>query len=304
MVDFVKYMHIERLGGIEVEGILDGIVYIFPKIDGTNGQIWWEPHKTVNTAGTIRCGSRNRELSIGNDNAGFMSSVIQDDRYQAFFNNYPTLRLYGEWLVPHSLKTYEDHAWRRFYVFDVYDDQTEEMLLYDAYKEILDPYGIEYIPPLMIMKNPTEEQIYRALEKCGQFLVKDGAGLGEGITIKNYDWKNKHGRQTWAKIITNEFKTIHHKEMGAPLVNGSKLVEEDIVEQYVTEHFILKEQAKIVLEEGEWNNKLIPKLLGVVFHELITEEIWNILKKHKNPKINFSLLNKMTTDKVKKVIGL
>ena len=31
----------------------------------------------------------------------------------------PTHRLFGEWLIPHRLRTYRDDAWKRFYVFDV-----------------------------------------------------------------------------------------------------------------------------------------------------------------------------------------
>jgi len=296
MSEFVKYQHLERYGTDETENITDGVVYVFPKIDGTNGSIWLNE--------TIRAGSRNRELSLDNDNAGFMGEVIIDERYHRFFAQYPDYRLYGEWLVPHSLKTYQKDAWRKFYVFDVYKDGEDEAVHYEEYSSILDEFGINYIPPIAIIKNPTDEQILRCIEKCGMFLIENGAGLGEGIVLKNYHYRNKYERQTWAKIITNEFKTLHHLEMGAPLVNGSKMVEEDIVESYVTAPFIEKEKAKIEATLGPWRNEHIPRLLGVVFHELVTEEIWNICKKYKNPKINFSLLNRMTIDKVKRTIGV
>jgi hypothetical protein len=299
---FKKYMHLERFGTSETEGLLDGEVYIFPKIDGTNASIWANRKLTGIQLGF---GSRNRELAIDNDNAGFMNAMVEHEGVREFFKEFPNLRLYGEWLVPHSLKTYREDSWRRFYVFDVLHEQTDEYLSYEEYKPLLDAYEIDYIPPLMIMKNPDEEMLFKALDKCGTFLVQDGQGLGEGIVIKNYDWVgNKYGRVTWGKIITNEFKEKHHKEMGAPIVTGSKIVEAEIIDSYVTEAFVLKEQAKIVNEMGEWNPKLIPRLLGTVYYELVREEIWNILKEHKNPKINFSLLNKLTLNKTKKVIGL
>ena len=298
MSKFFKYQHVERLGTQETEGILDGIVHLFYKIDGTNASIWFDTDKKE-----MRFGSRNRELSVGADNAGFLNTMSKDERFVKLYEaNYHDLRFFGEWLVPHSLKTYNDDAWRKFYVFDVF--QGESALSYEEYKPLLDAHGIDYIPPLCTMKNPSEEQVLEALKKCGQFLVKDGEGSGEGLVLKNYNYKNKYGRQTWAKLITNEFKTIHHKEMGAPLVNGTLLVEDRIVEDFVTDHFILKEKSKIELENGGWDSKCIPKLLGVVFHELIREESWNIIKKYKNPKINFGLLNKMIIDKTKKVIGL
>ena len=301
MSKFLKYQHLERFGTQSTEGILDGLVYVFPKIDGTNGSIW-------SNDGIVHCGSRNRELELTADNAGFMRETVSDARYLKFFEANPDLRLYGEWLVPHSLKTYQDDAWRKFYVFDVTSGDTEEnvsYLKYEDYQRILEVFGIEYIPPINIIKNANEESLFKSLDKCGQYLVKNGEGIGEGIVIKNYEYKNRYGRQTWAKIITSEFKTVHHKEMGAPIVTGSKLVEEAIVHDYVTEAYIEKEKAKLITENnGVWENKLIPKLLGVVYYELIREEMWNTLKKHKEPKINFKPLQKMVNDKTKKVIGL
>lgn len=297
MTEFVKYPHLERLGGAEVQDILIGEVTAFYKIDGTNGSIWWDEDKQ-----RMRFGSRNRELDLQNDNAGFMNALHQNEKLIEFFQGFPEFRLYGEWLVPHSLKTYRDNAWRKFYVFDVYDNEAGRMISYDRYKEILDVYGIEYIPPIAEMVNPRQEQILGLLEKTG-YLIKDGEGNGEGIVLKNYDFFNKYGRQTWAKVISNEFKEMHHKEMGAPLVLGTKLTEDEIVNEYVTEHFILKEKAKIENEKG-WSNKNIPELLGRVWYELIKEEASNFIKKHKNPTIDFSLLNKLTINKVKKVIGL
>lgn len=295
---FIKYPHLERLGGAEVQDILIGNVTAFYKIDGTNGSIWWDENK-----GRMRFGSRNRELDLQNDNAGFMNALHQDEKLMWLFRGFPELRLYGEWLVPHSLKTYREDAWRRFYVFDVYNDEDRKFYPYERYQPILEEYEIEYIPPIAEMINPSVEQVMSLLDKTG-YLIEDGKGKGEGIVLKNYDFVNRYGRTTWAKIISNEFKEAHHKVMGAPIVIGTKLVEDEIVEEYVTEHFVLKEKAKIENYRGGWDNKCIPELLGRVFYELVKEETTNFVKKHKNPTINFKILNQLTTLKVKKVIGL
>jgi len=307
-VTFLRYPSLARLGSQEVEEILLGNVTAFYKIDGTNSCIWFKDR--------IRFGSRNRELDIHNDNAGFMNVMMADARVQHFFSgDNCKYRLYGEWLVPHSLKTYREDAWRRFYVFDVYDTEKEQFLSYEAYKPILDLYGFDYIPPLADMVNPTTDQCINLLDKTGQFLVEYGKGNGEGIVFKNYDFVNKYGRTTWAKLISNEFKEVHHKEMGAPLVLGSKLVEDEIVDKYVTEAFVLKEQAKIIAaseyfdilyDENSvaWDNKKIPELLGRVWYELLNEEAANFVKEHKLPTINFKTLQSLTYRKVKKVIGL
>ena len=43
----------------------------------------------------------------------------------------------------------------------------------------------------------------------------------------------------------------------------------------------------------------IPRLLQTVFYDLINEELWNIIKKHKNPRIDFAYLQRLTITKVK-----
>ena len=113
MSDFIKYVHLERFGTDEVDGINIGKCHIFPKIDGTNASIWLED-------GVFCCGSRNRVLSLDDDNAGFMAWATGRVELRALLDSLPAgSRVYGEWLVPHSLRTYRDDAWRRFYVFDV-----------------------------------------------------------------------------------------------------------------------------------------------------------------------------------------
>lgn len=295
-MNFRKYQHVERYGTAEVEGIEAGTCFIFPKIDGTNASVW------LGEDGEIHAGSRKRELGIHDDNAGFMNTIIKDERIRAFLTDNPSMRLFGEWLVPHSLKTYRDTAWRKFYVFDVCIDEGEEglkYLPYEYYSMLLARYGIEYISPIRIIRNGSLDNFIKCLDE-NTYLIKDGEGCGEGIVIKNYEYRNKYGRQTWAKIVTSEFKEKHRKEMGAP-VTEADLVEARIVDKYVTEAFVEKEYAKIVTENDGWSSRMIPQLLSRVYHELICEEMWNILKAFKSPTVNFKVLNNFTIAKIKSV---
>lgn len=288
---FTKYQHLERLGTEEVEGIQAGECYVFPKLDGTNAQVW------INDEGELCAGSRNRQLTSENDNAGFFKWVIENrEMFLPFFETHPTKRLFGEWLVPHSLKTYRDDAWRRFYIFDVYE--SGEAIHYNDYKPWMDEFGFDYLAPIAIVRNGTDEQFRKLCEK-NVFLIQEGEGVGEGVVIKNYNWRNRFGRETWAKVITNSFKEIHHKKMGAPVLGGSAL-EESIVEEFVTKHLVDKVYEKIKNEDG-WSSKAIPRLLNTVYYDLIKEEMWEILKKHKNPKIDFKYLQRLTLQKVKEV---
>ena len=286
MSEFRKYQHIERVGTPEVEGLLNGKCYIFPKIDGTNASFWTDNHFMMG-------GSRNRQLAVDNDNAGFYNWVLEQQNLRSFSLDYPNLRLYGEWLVHHTLKTYNKYAWRKFYVFDVMDG--ERYLSYEEYASILEEYKIDYIPPICIVENPTYERIIDQLQK-NTFLVEDGKWNGEGVVVKRYDFVNKYGRVTWGKIVTNEFKSNHGKK-DPQKITEKTLVEQSIVDEYVTESLVEKEFAKI----EEWTSRMIPKLLGIVYYCLITEESWHFIKKYRNPTINFKTLSYLCNAKVKEL---
>ena len=223
-MEFKKYMHVERLGNEEVRNIEMGICYIFPKIDGTNASVWLNK-------GIVKAGSRNRMISIGSDNAGFSTWISEQENITKYLLENPKHRLYGEYLIPHSLKTYNDNAWEKFYVFDVAVDREPlhsgddrlEYLHYDYYKPLLEKHNIEYIPPTSIIENGSYEQFVKELEK-NDYLIQNGCGIGEGLVIKNYDYRNRANRTVWAKLVTSEFKTKNRKEMGASNILSHRLL--------------------------------------------------------------------------------
>lgn len=301
-MEFIKYQHVERFGTSEVEQIELGETYIFPKIDGTNASVWIHN-------GEIQAGSRKRHLSLDEDNAGFYEWVLKQDNIKEYLTENPTHRLYGEWLVPHALKTYRDDAWKRFYVFDVAVDKGEseiqhegdsltKLLHYEEYKDLLDNHNIDYIIPISQITNASYEQLVNQLKK-NVFLIEDGKGVGEGIVIKNYDFKNKYGRQTWAKIVTSEFKEKHSKVHGHSEIKGAKMVEQEIAEKFVTKALCEKVYAKIELENDGFRSKNIPQLLHTVFYDVVKEESWNFIKEFKNPTINYKTLQHFVSVKTK-----
>ncbi len=297
-MQYKSYQHVERWGNENVEGIECGKCMIFPKIDGTNGTVF------LGDDGEVHAGSRRRELTLDKDNANFYDYVLKQDNLKAFLRKNPRLRLYGEWLVPHTLRTYRKTAWNKFYVFDVAidDEHFSDGLMYlpyDQYQPMLEKYGIEYIPPLAIINNPDYENLIKCMQK-NDYLIEDGHGVGEGIVIKNYSYCNKFGRTTWAKIVASEFKEKHIKTMGAPVINGD-MIEERIVFDFCTSAFVEKEYAKIVEVCGGWKSQYIPRLLNTVYHELVTEEMWSIVRKYRNPTINFKTLYCLVVDKIKSV---
>jgi hypothetical protein len=259
------------------------------KLDGTNASVW------LGQDGELQAGSRNRHLAVGEDNAGFLHWLQGQGDIKAFLKNHPQYILYGEWLVPHTLKNYQDAAWRMFYVFDVYDTQYESYIPYEEYAPRLNHHNIQLIEPMWVGSHPTYEQLQQ-LAAANTFLVKEG--IGEGIVIKNYDFVNQFGNVVWAKLVTSEFKEEKVEKWGA--CKEKPLVEEAICNKFVTPTLVDKTYAKI-LTEGEWSGKSIPQLLNRVYHDLITEEMWDIIKTMKNPVIDFRTLQTICIQTIKKL---
>ena len=317
MVHYRSYDHVEHIGRDEVENIDIGKCYIFPKLDGTNAVIF------LDDDGNVCAGSRNRKITIENDNHGFAALVKNSEKELiTFLSEFPNIILYGEFLKKHTLGTYRPEAWNRFYLFDIFDvkegkyipfSEWESMWMDHPWKQ---PEWFQILLPLCIINSPSQEQLQTQVE-TNTYLIQDGAGVGEGICIKNYEWFNKYGRQQWAKIVRNEFKEKNMLAFGITEKNGPKIIELLVAQQFCTPELVGKTRAKIVADvanenkldlsepnmqqivESRFRGKIIPQLLGRVYHDLVVEDIWTILKKHSNPTINFGLLNRHVVAKVK-----
>ena len=298
-MEFRRYMHIERLGRDEVSGILDGTCYIYPKIDGTNSVVWLED-------GEIHAGSRKRELSLGDDNGGFYASIKDDVNIKKYLEKHPSHYLYGEWLIRLSIKYYDNNGWAKFYIFDVYDVDNERYLSYEEYEPLLKEYQLLYIPLMAKLENPNMNDL-TALVKSNHYLINDESKIGEGIVIKNYNYQNRYGRTTFAKIVAEEFfsaKKENHVRKKDPV--DSNALCQAIADTFLTNTMINKEYEKIAeeldLEHNEVRrDKVIGMLLNRVWHEFLVEETPEFIKKYKLPVVDFKCLRKEVDNRVKEV---
>lgn len=318
MPEFMRYPHVERWGKPDVEGIELGECWVFPKLDGTNASLWVED-------GVLRGGSRNRALTLDNDNHGFLAWATlrsnQDreaEQLAHFLFNFPQLRLFGEWLVPHTFKHYREHAWRRFWVFDVWDSLMQRWVPWEEYAPLLKERVACVVDPLARIKNPTEADLLKLVES-NTYLVADGAPPGEGVVVKRYDFTNCYGRTAWAKLVRNEFKEENRQAFGVQERGGSYQAELDIAQRCVTqalvdkervkvEHALLVENSQLSGEEREsalrvLRGKLIPRLLETVYHCVVTEELWGELKRLKDPTLDFRLLRRAVQAEAKRCMG-
>ena len=296
-MQFNEYQHIERFGMPEVEFIEQGKCYIFPKIDGTNASVW------MGDDGEIHAGKRHAELTLEKDNAGFFACIREHNGIRKLLEAYSNIRLFGEWLVPHSLETYREDCWQKFYVFDVevqWENGYTFYLPYEYYKKMLDEYHIDYIPPLAIIERPTKDQLISYLDK-NIYLIKDGCGVGEGIVIKNYEFRSPNGKQIWAKMVRSEFKELHARKMMNPdrPMRGCDTIENRIIDKYVTIALCEKERAKLEVTCGRGMKSIIPSLLYNVYDCLLREDARHFIVEFNNPTINFKLLRYLCDWKVK-----
>jgi hypothetical protein len=311
---FHSYEKVERLEKEECDGLLNGtsehaaVCYIFEKIDGANAQIYLDSETRE-----IAFGSRNRVLGIGDNLVsgdsfrGFAAWVKDNhEKLQKFFDLHPDFILYGEWLIKHSIQ-YSPTAYSKFYVFDIYDSVNERYIGIESHRSWQDllELNIEFVPFDDRLMNPSADTLQQMLALPSRY----GASYREGIVIKNYNFVNKWGRQPYGKLLHETFKEVKTKPK-API--SPDAIELAIQVQYVTEARVKKIVNKIldneskkpelppnILNKTRLEMKDIPQVINMVWYDIITEDINDILKRLKDPTINFKLLKRLVFDRAK-----
>lgn len=283
---FKKYPKVHRLGKEEVEGILEGTVHIEEKIDGANTSIWLDKH------GEITCGSRNRELTEGFN--GFVEWVRNSEAVRNFFVENPTLRLYGEWLVRHTL-AYKETNYKKFYLFDMSKVSEGEEV-----EEFLDRGTVRFVGMKYGFNMPfyhgafTNVDIETLMLLVGKSELGD---VGEGIVIKNETFRDKFGSHNYAKIVSESFKEDNGVTFGGNNKHSDTYNEMYIVNKCMTLARIEKVMNKIQpLIEERLDLKHIPRVTNTAYHDMLTEEIWEIQGKVSGA-VDFGVLKRVANKK-------
>lgn len=309
---FHDYSKVERQEKEECDGLLNGVCYIFEKIDGANAQIYLDTETRE-----IAFGSRNRVLGIG-DNLisgdsfrGFAAWVKENrEKLQKFFDLHPDFILNGEWLIKHTVQ-YDPTAYARFYVFDIYDSVNERYMAIEGHRSWQDlaATGIDFIPYDDRLLNPSMEALQGMLALPSRY----GAAYREGIVIKNYNFVNKWGRQPYGKLLHETFQEVKTKPK-APIdpnaieitiqgqfVTAARVTKicEKIKDQELTKWMLKQTNEKITENVTRLEMKHIPQVINMVWYDIITEDMNDILKRLKDPTINFKLLKRLVFDRAK-----
>lgn len=265
------YKKIHRLGAEENDGILIGKCYIQEKIDGANASIWWD-----SDTNQVHYGSRTRDLRAANDNFnGFGDWMAKNPQVGAYLEKNQLVRLNGEWLVRHSIG-YHEASYKSFYLFDVDEERDGKDYRYsmEGMYELADHLKIPSAHLFASLENPTLEQIK-------EFAGKSVLGLkGEGVVIKNLDFISKFGDLEYAKYVTQEFKEDNAITFGGNNKHSDTYWEMYFVNAYVTMPRLEKILHKFAaMSEERLDMKHIPQIMGMMHHDIISEEAWEISKK-------------------------
>lgn len=307
MAVFRAFTHVERLDEtkIDVSSFLNGTCYIFSKQDGTNFCAWAKN-------GEIHCGSRKREITIDHDNAESMFFFTTDHRYEGLRNyllNHEEYVLYGEYLGGEAGRkmtgTIKQYLNAGLQVFAVWDTVNNRYLTYEEYADDLNPVFDGVVPPLAILNNPSYEDILTLLDN--HYNLPDDTHA-EGVVIYNYNYRDNFGHCVIAKIVAKEYLEKKGTSQKVRIPQTREGLEHDIVAAFISSADCEKCKQKIMVAESldEWENtgKYIGMFLNMLFTDLITEEMFSIIRRFKTPVIDFAVLKNECFIVGRKYLGL
>lgn len=296
-----KYKDIERLKDKYALAFKVGEhITITEKIDGANASI------VVNEDGTLTACSRRNELNQDNTLQGFYGFVQTLDASIVSAALTSRYILFGEWLVKHTIRYPEDKM-KQFYVFDVFDTETEQYMPWDFTKQIAEFIGLKTVPVFYDGPFISWEHIYSFVGKTEM----GGEPTGEGVVIKSQDrLDNKFsGTPEYVKIVAKEFSEVHQskpqKEID-PAKVAAKQAAEDLAATIVTARRVEKAIQKLV-EDGivpeDWDEKslgvIAKHLPRAVYNDCIKEEPETVAQIENFGKICGSLTMKLAREAIK-----
>lgn len=279
-----KYLDIERCKQkyAETFNVGENIV-IQEKIDGSNASIRYDEE-----SGTLKAFSRRLELNSENTLNGFWDYVqslntiafkeVLGSRYIVF----------GEWMgAKHAIK-YPEDVYGKFWMFDVWDTQTEQYLPYEETRAF---YGrliacgnkgkkFNFVPVFYIGK-------FESWEKTMELVGKTEVGAepsGEGIVIKRQDCLDSKSSRLpfYVKIVSEQFSEVHKSRKQKtidPAAIAKKEANIALAATIVTQQRVQKMLYKFI-EDGllpqdwdEHNLKDISKILpNAIYRDCVKEE--------------------------------
>lgn len=284
-MSFKRYPEIERLGSDENKDILlypEDTLVIEEKVDGGNGSFWID-----DDSGSIHFGSRNRDLTVENDDKAFIWARNYLADHLMSITDRSGIRInadyiyYCEWMETHTIRYTNapqvigiDIRLKR-----AKNQEGEGLFLgRDTRAAEFDRLGIENVP--LVWRGTTadlKKLVIRDLIPKSKYYD----GMAEGIVIKNYCRKAPEGNhQLYAKLVRDEFKEDNKAMFGS--VKNKMSDTTKLVERFCTDARIRK---AVLVYLNEDKMPLSLRLMALVPHyvmmDIFEEETAVILKEYK-----------------------
>lgn len=261
-----RYEKIRALWNAENNWILNWLVYVQEKIDWANLSVWVD-------GVDFRVWSRSQDVT----EKGFRWAVdyIMSHKWIKQLITYlmdsektKDVRLFGEWLVPHTIWDYNPESYNHFYMFDIEVDwislSTEEVL------SLAKIYDIKAPQLFYVWTNPSEEEVKKHV---GESFIWP---KGEWVVIKNTDFINQFGNPAYAKIVWEKFKEDNLVTFWGMQKWDNEI---KIVLKYCTDWRVRKIINKIEQnEDRDIKMEDVWRVISMVQYDIIVEEVWNYSK--------------------------
>ncbi len=257
-----------NIGGFEV----GDIIQITEKWDGSNASIRYD----IGT-GKLVAFSRRLELTFNNTLNGFWNYVQNLNAED--YKETPNYVIFGEWGIRNAIR-YNQDAYGKWYVYDIYDAEKEEYLPQTEVKKFVEKYGLTYIHVLY-------EGKFISWEHCRTFCNSPAYGdKQEGIVIKNQTkLNNPYSRTPFVlKIVNDTFSEVNKDNHRQKLEDPQKIKEKEhaqnIIDMVVTKRRVEKEIYKM-RDEGIVSEKINPSDMKIVAQNLPKRIYEDCLKEEK-----------------------
>lgn len=273
MKELKKYMDIIRYGKPQtVEVLTPGDrISITEKIDGANASFIRD--NDCESPMGVSAFSRKKRVQYDNTLQGYYDWVVKNI-VPIKEKLVPTYRYVGEWLVPHKV-VYKEEYYHNFYLFSIWDEETEEYLPDDLVMFEAARLGLNTVPFFYIGEFKDYDQLTQYVGKSTMTLRPDE---GEGIVVKNPKYKNCNQEQCFVKLVSERFAEIQKQK----LPKNPNIYEKEIalIKTVLTKPRVDKIMLKQV-DEGvltredfiiEKMGLLIKTLSPLVYEDMIKEE--------------------------------
>lgn len=258
MLKHKHYMDIENLNMKIADSFYKGDkIIIQEKIDGANVSFQYDSETDF-----LNCFSRNQILSADNTLRSYYNWVQKLDKELIKSVLGDKLRMFGEWLVKHTVK-YPEERYNTMYCFDVFDTENNCWLPQNEVKSLADKLRLNYVPVFYEGKF-TDWEDYKHL--VGR--TEMGGEFGEGIVIKKQN--DLSDNVAYTKIVHERFKEVQRKVSKRP--TNEKMAE-------ISEKLRIKEFVKTVVTSARVE-KILYKLVdeGILPEDFSMKDMKTVCK--------------------------